>query len=365
MAEQLRIINTPVVSQQDTPDGNPALNVWMAALSEHVSFISATCKRRDINLYSLINGDTVTNKIQKHLMGKIQAATYRNTFKPYLATQSKEFNSRHLSVSGPHSGQWLRILLKKGVSDMSCDEFSTACLFRLGLPFPFITDHTRCDCKPAPLIGIYGQHFHGCNKENATTSKHNALAEVLIQMCSAAGIKTIHEPVNCFPDDIVGNIRPDIRMVHPRLLRGCTDDYVVDVSVTCATNKTSISAFKSHEKQGITATHREKDKNDFYLKYSNNHNLHFVPAVMESHGFMGSDFLQLITDVTLKIFNRQNKKVPLPTIREYWHKRFSLVLQRMNSRMFLRRTLTINEGPKFKYDDAFRLSNVRDATILI
>ncbi len=315
----------------------------------------------------LVNSDFTVNKIQKYLSKLVDKTIYNLIFKPLLRTKGRAYNARYRSTCGPHAGAFLRALPKKNMNTLLCDEFSTACILRLGLPFPFITPDAHCDCKSKALIGIYGQHLHTCNKDNTITNKHNELTKVIEQLCSHAGIGYVHEPLNCFPTDKVGNIHPDIKIIQPRLLKGCNDSYLVDVSVIHAVNKTSITQYKSDKKTGISARKREIDKNTAYLQYSNNHNLHFVPAAFETHGTWGEDFTILFEGLINKIWVRNKQQISLAIIREYWTKRISVIHRciRGNAQMLLGRTAKIYEGFSFRFDDAYRRDNVRDGRVLL
>jgi len=299
------------------------------------------------------------------LSGYVEKALCNNIFKPHVRNSSKSDQAtRYLSICGPHAGAFLRALPKPNVTELDCEQFSTVCLLRLGIAYPFILPDSHCDCKSHALIGEFGQHLHTCNKDNALTNKHNEIVRELECLSSYAGIKFDHEPLNCFPDDLVGGIKPDIKLYQPRFIKGCNDNYVLDVSVTHACNISSIN-FKSDKKKGISARKREISKNTTYLKPANNNNLHFIPVVFETHGRVGNDAIKLIEDLIKRGWNTHGRVMPLSVIREYWNKRISVALQKGNARMLLGRTAKIYQGAAFEHDDAYRADNLRDAQVVV
>jgi hypothetical protein len=195
-------------------------------------------------------------------------------------------------------------------------------------------------------------------------------------MCSKAGIKTVQEPTNCFPEHIDG-IKPDMRLYQPQFQRNkkrktsvnCTDckhDVITDVTVTHPANKSAIDAHKSHRVPGASALDKEKNKCRKYNAAAKNHKLHFVPLVLESYGRLGGRFVRFLKDVVHTSWHNGDQTIPLSVLQEYWNKRISVALQQMNARMFLNRVSELHGGASLRndearYDDTIRESIVRSA----
>ncbi len=320
---------------------------------------SASC----IDIETLIYDKSDTLKIQKNLQ-IIYDCQIKHQYSELITSFVERDQARSISTGGRHSGAFLRAL-HRGPFKMMSDDFDTTCLFRLGIAFPFISPNLRCDCKNKPLIGVYGEHFHCCNKKGWRLKKHDVYVQELIIMCGHASIDTQHEPLNCFPNNIDG-IQPDMRLFQPNFpinnkhkhnnnLVNCAHDIVTDFSITHPATKTNIG-HHSNTKRGASALEREKQKCSKYNAASKNNNLHFVPLVAESYGTLSERLIKFIYDVVRKIHEKKKKsRVSFAWLLEYWIMRLSVKLQVMNARMFMSRAMSL-VGAKTLVNDEVRFN---------
>jgi hypothetical protein len=261
--------------------------------------------------------------------------------------------------------------LAKGPNKMNSLEFSTACLFRLGCKFPFISDSLRCTCgnkqntASAPLIGECGEHLHVCNVGNERIKKHDALVRTLDHLAHYAGIKTILEPTGCSTKSD-SNMRPDIKLIQPSYNNECRHDIVVDISVTHPCTTAKINNNNTDKNRGKAAHMSEMKKKNDYTKQSLENGMHFMPLIVETHGRWGKELTQFFETNVTAGWRKNGQVVPLSLIKEYWKKRISFTLQLMNARMFLYRVQHIihktSGGRKLDeslYTDTIRNSRVR------
>ncbi len=281
----------------------------------------------------------------------------------YVQTLLPWHSARMLSVRGPNSGAFLRAVPKKGVTELSCAEFETSCQFRLGLPLPFIPDTLRCmDCSDHPLIGIYGEHLHCCPSGNQRIKRHNLVVKEVEALCAAAGIKTDHEPLRCFPN-INSNEHPDVKLIQPNHDPHCHHDKLLDVTITHPGNKTSVNRHRADRVPCAAATEREKVKRDKFEQLSKSNLMHFVPLAVESYGQYGVDMKQFMKRTVRKAWIKSGKFTTLSVYSDYWNKRVSTSIQKTNAQMLLRQSARICAGKEFERDDAYCHQNILDSRV--
>jgi len=287
-------------------------------------------------------------------------------FKSILKGRSRMDMARFQSVGGKHAGAWLRCLAK-GDFRMKSEEFSTACILRLGCKFPFISPSLRCDCgkdiNNKPLIGEYGEHLHVCNNGNERFNKHNKLTRTCEALANYAGIKTKYEPNGCFVNNNSA-MRPDLRLIQPNYNGECRHDLILDITVTHPATQAKINNNKTDINKGRAARLQEQSKNREYAAMAENNDLHFSPIVFETYGTVGKIFADFLEVNALAGWRKSEKSIPLSIIRDYWKKRFSVVLQVMNARMLLSRVDRVKQGSHTK-DESFHRDNIIESRVRV
>jgi hypothetical protein len=112
------------------------------------------------NIYDLINIAKEPDKIQSQLTIEIERhkISHFEQLRGFSNNPARN-NGRVRSAGGKHAGAWLRAI-GSGDFVMSPSDFQSACLLRLGMPIPGLSDTLRCNlCKDHPLIGVCGEHF--------------------------------------------------------------------------------------------------------------------------------------------------------------------------------------------------------------
>lgn len=257
---------------------------------------------------------------------------------------------------------------------MTSMEFSTACIFRLGCKFPFISSTLRCTCSGtkkhnnmagnSPLIGEYGDHIHVCNVGNERHTKHDSLVRTLGHLANYAGIKTRIEPTTCFSKS--GSFkRPDLRLEQPSYNNQCRHDFVLDISVTHPATDAIITNSGTDKHMGRAAHVRELKKIRDYSKLAEQNDLHFMPIIFETYGRWGKYLTQYFEANVEAGWRKNAHGIPLSTVKEYWKKRISVNLQVMNARMFLYRVQRIiSRGDTNKKTDESHFSDtIRECVV--
>jgi hypothetical protein len=82
------------------------------------------------------------------------------------------------------------------------------------------------------MVGTRDEHLHACAKGEEWNKRHYKVENVVQVLSGTAKVHTIHEPIGCFINTTDTNMRPDVRLIRPKLNKQCVDDIVVDISVT-------------------------------------------------------------------------------------------------------------------------------------
>jgi hypothetical protein len=304
-----------------------------------------------INFDSLTTSDFVdSDKLQRKLYGQVEKHQII-LHKIHTDNQHREYQARMHSVSGKHSGAWLRTLHKQSFT-MDSAVFAVSCQLRLGMQFPFIPESMHCDCNSRAVVGTRGEHLHACAKGGEWNSRHYKLVNVIRVLSGTAKVHTIHEPIGCFVNTTDTNMRPDVRLIRPQLNNQCVHDVVLDISVTHPSNKSCLTK-GSDVHVGGAAKIREDSKNNQYNKIAKSNSLHFIPCVAETYGRLGNQFIRLIDDLVKAAFeNNNNSNISYSLLSEYWTKRISCALQISNARLLLNRTARIAGGSVLHNDEA-------------
>ena len=357
----------PISVQHDLAESNRAgidrCSSWVGDFVLNIELYKTLCgdpsKTDNVNFYSLINGDYSTDKIQAKLMLAVDGRLNKD-YKRINADRGKIHKARYLSTRGKHSGAWLRAL-SKDATVMTSEEFAIAARFRLGMKLPNISNTLRCDCKTAPLVGECGEHFHACAAGKEINNTHKSLVKLMQLVSSYAGIQTIYEPSQCFPNTIT-NARPDTKLIQPNLCVNCIHHVITDCTVTHPGTQTNLK-LHSDTKKGISAVVRENAKNRKYCDLATANEMHFVPLVFESWGRWGKQLIDFVDSNVQKAWQTRGRSIPFAVLKQYWIKRIAVTLQVMNARMFLKRTLRVSSGD-LQYDDA-QYDNILNSNVRV
>jgi hypothetical protein len=352
-----------IVTEHHSYDGNS----WIFAFSESIKQLNAVCnfKAEDngVQMTDLISGRWEVHKLQSSLTSLFERDQLK-IFKSKLKNRNRRDMARFHSICGKHAGAYLRALAKEGEFKMSGEEFSTACLFRLGCKFPFISPSLRCNCDTRPVIGEYGEHIHVCKTGGQHIRKHNALVRTLEALANYAGVKTILEPTNCFANNSSA-MRPDILLIQPTYTE-CRHNFVVDAAITHPATDSKIDRNNTDKHRGRAAHLMEQTKRRDYAGMADDNNLHFAPLVCETFGTWGRALTEFVNCNVETGWRKKGMTVyPLSTIKEYWKKRISVTLQKTVARMFLNRIDTINGGQQLKKDEAFYADNIIESRVRV
>ena len=345
---------------------------WCESLVKSVDTINKFVDSTDHNITTITidelllstnnndNNKGDTTKLQSYLSSLMDKSHLKQFMTRYITTDTDKARMR--SVGGKHAGAFLRAL-SKGVNEVSCNNFSVLCLFRLGMKLPFIPETLCCDCKSKTLIGERGEHLHCCTKDGHINHKHNSLVVILEKLCCSAGIKTRREPPHCFINSD-SDKRPDIRLVKPNLNGTITRDILLDVSVTFPATASIITKEKTATKTGAAALAREKHKRYVYNEKAEENNFEFAPVVLETYGRWGKEFSDLFDQLVKHAWERSGKSIPHAVLKDYWKKRISMDLQINNAKVFLERTTTLMTGNAvLRGDEAQYHDNIRESCV--
>lgn len=288
------------------------------------------------------------NHLQQHLTALAKKWYVSHFWSHTAVSLSTGHYARLHSISSSEAGAFLRAL--PGVAQFTSQEFSTACTFRLGLPFPFIDRGLTCSC--GQLVLERGQHLHCCSRGNERHSRHDDICDILADLSRRAGIRTTREPRNCFQGSR-SHSRPDMLLIQPLLQADDGKNLVTDVQITHP--ETSSQADSASAGKGVAARLAEQAKTRFYRDKTAVANLSFTPLVLETYGRWGDQLKDFVDKLVNKIYRLEDGRVPHHAIADYYRKRISASLQKGNARLLLQRVQRINLTASYKTGPSFRL----------
>jgi hypothetical protein len=270
--------------------------------------------------------DLVTRRFDKfgkqHYLASFEKINFLDKFKEKMFKCSESDKARMLSLANAHAGDFLYAGSNTSNKVVTSTEFSIMCCFRLGLPLPISSTSLRCKiCKSSPLFGEKGEHSHCCPAGGFRLVKHNVIVAAICALTSAAGISTSTSMKNIFPDSTTGK-RPDVKLINPNFDVDSKPIEVIDVQITNTGNKSNVSgsARSSLHAANISAN----AKNRKYQGLCDVNNMSFRACIMESHGALNDQFINLIKHCVNKQHLLTN--IPSSILSQFWFRYFSLAL---------------------------------------
>jgi hypothetical protein len=201
--------------------------------------------------------------------------------------------ARLLSISQKGSWAWLTALPNTKELQLNNWEFETAIAVHLGRhPRGKIPDLCACGMVNHPT------HFFDCQllRNNSVRIRHDRLKNLVGQLAREAGAGVKIEPSSL----VAYNKRPDGHIFFP------DDQIMFDTSVI---NSTAASHQHAAQNPLSAAKKRERGKVRMYGLDAGLEGAKFSPAVMESHGAFGKEFLKLI-----KYLERRRRNMGMPAM---------------------------------------------------
>jgi len=211
-----------------------------------------------------------------------------------------------------------------------------------------------CDCAAKPTLDRYGLHLSsGCNKGSCRSNIHDALVLELQNLLKYSGYWTKHEQRGLFKDaDVNNNHRPDITINNPANLGygEHTTKVIIDVAFTCVLDGVADGQLRSPQTRTAALATGTK-ANKYYTRKINKYqellnkmspgfnpeNLHVVPFIVQSTGFLHGKALDLLDKIAASA--SCIKKIPHGNLMTYFKRRLACCLAKnlaasINSRSF-------------------------------
>lgn len=244
----------------------------------------------------------------------------------FLASLNHSDRARLNSLNLPHASAWLQVIPNKNLGFfMTNPEFRASVLLRLGLPV-YATPSTCALCNK--VLDVHGYHSLSCGKGGDRVIRHNAIRDLLFNLCSQACLQPKKEVSNL----VSGTSERPGDVFIPRWNLG--KSAAIDVSITFPMQPKFI--IKTAEKGGVAAKAAELAKNSKYqTSLQNRTDIVFIPFILESFGGYGSSALEFVKSLISDIKSRSLDSGSNIAHR-IWQK-FSFLLQKENSRSICRR----------------------------
>ena len=231
------------------------------------------------------------------------------------------------SLQGRGAGGWLETVPTSDKHALKQNEFRLASCLRLGVCLPFSQLLVKCECGAE--LDREGYHLITCKYGGGPVWTHNTLvsgwSECLSDLLICHQIEPRHRYIHTedrpditFYDVDSGTTKEiDVAMAHP-----WSKDTIKGASTTC----------------GYAATKREARKEVKYRKESlpDGSKPFVTPLVFEHFGRWGpkaEEFLNELAKKSKDMLGRKNEAA----FRSYWRRRFSVIIQKCNSRVVLRK----------------------------
>ena len=283
----------------------------------------------------IVFDELITRRFDKfgkqHFLASFEKLNFLDKFKIKSIKFSESDKARFLSLSCAHAGDFLFAGSSTSNKVVTSTEFAIMCCFRLGLPLPISSSSLRCKiCKSSPLFGEKGEHSHCCPAGGFRLVKHNVIVAAICALTSAAGVSTSTSMKNIFPDSTTGK-RPDIKLINPNFDVDSKPIEVIDVQITNTGNKSNVLGCSKTSLHAANLSANAKIRK--YQSLCDVNSMSFRACIMESHGALNDQFINLIK----LCVNKQHllTNIPSSILSQFWFRYFSLALQQANARMFI------------------------------
>ena len=223
-------------------------------------------------------------------------------------SQSERIAARLRSVQGQGAGGWLEVIPTSDKYAIRSNEFSLASHLRLGLALPFTNFINECDCGKE--LDKNGYHLLTCKYGSGPVWSHNCIVDGWTECLSDLHIPYQVEPRHYTNTDN----RPDIAIFD--IETGQTLD--LDISLAHPWSVDNVK--RASRIDGFAASAREDKKK---AKSSE----HQLPRGSESK----------CVPLVLEHFGCWGEELNVVQFKSHWRKRLSVILQKCNAKMLLRK----------------------------
>jgi hypothetical protein len=337
--------------EKHVPDAQALLDTgaipYMADVQRSLVYIRTTGGfLSDANVKHLLtehegNCHKLQELLAQSMLSKIYT-TYRDA--PDLPINEKAW----LTSTAQYEGSlWLEAIPKSPDTTFTDEEYRMALHYRYMLPQPIIPDGTRCTCATRPTLDRLGHHaMTGCKCGGGRQNTHDLVKHVITYACRYALVRTREEEIGLFRTTDPGTSkRPDITVESGPLY---SQHAILDVAVTCPIpggaggNPVGLNRAQAGV-QGRAAALTVQRKVGKYGALATGNQLHFIPMVFESTGYvhdLACAFMDKVAD-----YAEQVKLVPKAAVYKYWMTRISVVLQKgLNAALVRRVAAAVNKS---------------------
>jgi hypothetical protein len=266
---------------------------------------------------------TLSQKVTSQIVEEIHTAAFRD----HLTTleHPQHHLAHHLSNSAKHAGAYLLTPPNEAMGyRMSPREWTHTLARRIFVPL--IPKCILCPCCEKKPLDIWGDHAIMCASGNDRITRHNRLRDRIIDYASQACMNPIPEPshLNRF------NLRPDIALPSYSLGRQA----LLDIAVTCPSQDKY--AREAASKPLFAAEHYATSiKDRKYVDACRTTSNLFIPMLVETNGGW-CERAQSTLGIIARIISKR-EEVPFCIVRYQMAQNLSMVLQRANTTMILKR----------------------------
>jgi hypothetical protein len=293
-----------------------------------------------IPIDSLFSNGNIADKgyrLQESLQDKVYDVELQKFKREVVPTMSKTRKKIYVGTASLTSAAWLAVVPHKEDLRMSSLLFQASLCRRYYLDQPTIGANLRCTCKKAAMIDPKGVHLQQfCGIDGFRTETHNALSHCVANVMRGAGCLVRTEQRIC-PDN---GRKSDVATNHNPL--GPTPLHI-DCMVTSVhdENGETLSNAKALM-QGRAAEDGYQYKANDYGELPTKNNFHFLPFIVENHGFIHPQSLKLLEVLAAKA--ELTWRLPSKVIFEYWLKVLSVTVHRAMANSIVSRARTLTSG---------------------
>ena len=247
----------------------------------------------------------------------------------HLLDQSQDQHqaARLRSIQGPGCGSWLEAAPSSDRLAFKPSEFRLAALLRLGCPMPFKSLAPICECGKE--ADDYGYHFLTCKHGGGPVWQHDSVVAGWCECLKEVGLHHRKEVRDRYTNN---SNRPDI------VVFDAGDGSNIDLDISLS-HPWSCEAFpRSSSESGCAASRREEKKKVKYLKdlLPGGSTPNFAPLVFEHFGHWGNTATDYLNTLSLRSRDSDGK-CNKAEFRSYWRKKLSVILQRCNAKVLLKK----------------------------
>ena len=257
--------------------------------------------------------------LNKWLVEKIEAHQYNNFLSELSIVEAAKIRSSSVSKAS----SWLNVVPNKSLGFLlNNSEFGTLIRSTLNLE-PVIQEDLCLYCQ---VNHFSPDHPIECKKGGDFQSRHNAICQVIYDLCSSA-LHPIKEKKGILPD-----LSKPADVFIPNWINGKA--LCIDVSIASVTCKTVV--FNSSKSTLYAANLRNGNKVSKYGKHLNHLNISFLPFILETSGAMTVESAKFLKRICSLIVKRSN--IPYYQISRNASQKISFLLQKHLASSFLKRS---------------------------